>query len=225
MTGPLLRPYLCLAALLALSLSTAGLGGAAADAAPLADTQAPSVPQGQALVKRTRTSVTMVWRASTDNVAVAGYRLFRNGRAVATVRKPGFVYRGLRCGTRYTLALEAYDAAGNASNRAYATGSISTVACAAPRTKPKPAEAAPKAPQPAPAVGRSTDQSPTCGSTPAADRASDEARGPPGSTRRHARGARHTKPARTGDLVLVRGWQLRRRDARARTDLRSQLQA
>ena len=115
------------------------------------------MPQGQALVKRTRTSVTMVWRASTDNVAVAGYRLFRNGRAVATVHKPGFVYRGLRCGTRYTLALQAYDTAGNASNRAYATGSISTVACAAPRTNPKPPPRPAESAEARSCVGRSPD--------------------------------------------------------------------
>jgi hypothetical protein len=202
MTGRL-RPYLCFAALLALSLSTAGLGGAAAGAAPLADTQAPSVPQGQALVKRTRTSVAMVWRASTDNVAVAGYRLFRNGRAVATVRKPGYVYRGLRCGTRYTLALAAYDAAGNASNRAYATGSISTLACAAPRTKPRP-KPKPKAPQPAPAPG----------TAPSVANLWVDANG--GScTRRSTRAGwvdaqacswiEAYRAARTGDLILVRG--------------------
>ena len=203
MTGRLLRPYLCFAALLALSLSTVGLGGAAADAAPLADTQAPSVPQGQALVKRTRTSVAMVWRASTDNVAVAGYRLFRNGRAVATVRKPGFVYRGLRCGTRYTLALQAYDAAGNASNRAYATGSISTVACAAPKTKPKPP---PKAPKPAPA--------PVSGAAPTVANLWVDPNG--GSCARRSMRAgwvdaqacswnQAYQASRTGDLILVRG--------------------
>ena len=144
-----------LGTLLAVALAFAGASGGSAGAAPYADTQAPSVPQGQALVNRTRTTVSMVWRASADNVGVAGYRLFKNGRAVATVGKPGFTYRNLRCGTRYTFALEAYDAAGNASNRAYATGSISTLACKPARAKPpsgpKPSPA-PAATSPAPAV-------------------------------------------------------------------------
>ena len=72
------------------------------------------------------TTVALIWNASTDNVGVAGYRLYRNDVAVGTVTSPGYTYSGLTCGTSYTFALEAYDAAGNASNRAFATGTTST---------------------------------------------------------------------------------------------------
>ena len=96
---------------------------------PSSDTQAPSVPQGMGFGATTETTVTLGWNASTDNVGVAGYRVFRNGVSVATVPTPGYTYTGLTCGTSYELALEAYDAAGNASNRAEATGSASTTAC------------------------------------------------------------------------------------------------
>jgi hypothetical protein len=101
---------------------------------------------------RTRTTVSLVWRAASDNVGVTGYRLFKNGRAVATATGLRHIYRGLRCGTRYTFALEAYDAAGNASYRPEAVGSISTVRCAiattkpAPRPKPKPTPVVPAKP-------------------------------------------------------------------------------
>ena len=105
-----------------------------------------------AFAGKTRTTVGLVWRASVDDVGVAGYRLYRNGMRVATVRALRFTYTGLRCATRYTFALEAVDGAGNASNRAEATGSITTAACArvsAPQPKPKPkAPAVPKRPAP-----------------------------------------------------------------------------
>ena len=56
---------------------------------PSSDTQAPSVPQGMGFGATTETTVTLGWNASTDNVGVAGYRVFRNGVSVATVRHPG----------------------------------------------------------------------------------------------------------------------------------------
>ncbi len=93
------------------------------------DSSPPSVPQGMAFAAKTRTTVRLVWRASTDDVGVAGYRLYRNGVRVATVRGLQYTYTALRCATRYTFALEAIDAAGNASYRAEATGSITTAAC------------------------------------------------------------------------------------------------
>ena len=198
--GPF-SPHHWLGVLIAAVLLVAGFAGGSASAAPVADTQPPSVPQGQALVDPTRTSVSMVWRAATDNVAVAGYRLFRNGQAVARVGKPGFTYRGLRCGTRYAFALEAYDAAGNASNRAYATGSVSTLACAVPRAKPKPS---PKLPAPAQAAGRTPSTAnlwvdPTGGSCVRRGTRAGWVDGQACSWSQ-AHGA-----ARTGDLILVRG--------------------
>ena len=92
-------------------------GAAPSSSAAPADTVPPSVPQGMAFAGKTRTTVRLVWRASTDDVGVAGYRLYRNGARVATVRALQYTYVGLRCATRYTFALEAVDAAGNASNR------------------------------------------------------------------------------------------------------------
>ena len=86
-------------------------------ACAVADTTPPSVPQGQQFTGTTQTSTTMTWSASTDNVGVSGYRAFLNGAAVGTTTSLAYTYTGLTCGTTYTVALEAYDAAGNASNR------------------------------------------------------------------------------------------------------------
>ena len=108
-----------------------------------ADSQAPTVPQGMAFSARTKTTVSLVWKAARDNVRVAGYRLFRNGVSVATKVTPGYTYKGLKCGTKYTFALVAYDAAGNTSSRAEATGSTSTAACTAGSPPPPPPRSPP----------------------------------------------------------------------------------
>jgi hypothetical protein len=118
----------------------------------VADARPPSVPQGMRFAGKTRKTISLVWRASSDDTAVAGYRLYRNGVRVATVRTLRYVFRGLGCGKRYTIALEAYDAAGNASNRAEATGAIKTNACgAATPKKPAPKKPVKKKPAAAPA--------------------------------------------------------------------------
>jgi chitodextrinase len=93
------------------------------------DTQAPSVPQGQAIGNATQASFTMTWNAATDNVGVAGYSAYLNGTKVGTTTGTSYTYTGLACGTTYTVALEAFDAAGNASDRNYASGPASTSAC------------------------------------------------------------------------------------------------
>jgi len=93
------------------------------------DTVPPSVPQGMAFSGKTQTTVSLVWLASTDNVGVAGYHLSRDNVRIASTQNLAFTFTGLACGTTYTFGLEAYDAAGNVSNRAEATGSISTNPC------------------------------------------------------------------------------------------------
>ena len=105
---------------------------------PSTDTQAPSVPQAMSFGTTTQTTIALAWNASTDNVGVVGYRLLRNNVSVTTVATPGYTYTGLTCGTSYTLALEAYDAAGNVSDRALATGTSSTSACGGGSPPPPP---------------------------------------------------------------------------------------
>ena len=96
------------------------------------DAQAPTVPSGVTLATRTATSISISWTASTDNVGVAGYHLYLAGTAVGTATTMSYTFTGLTCNTNYTLAVDAYDAAGNKS--AQATTAISTSAC--PDTRP-----------------------------------------------------------------------------------------
>ena len=81
------------------------------------DTQAPTAPAGVVASSRTATSIALTWSASTDNVGVTGYGLYRGGSLVGTSTTTTGIFSGLTCNTNYTLAVDAYDAAGNRSRR------------------------------------------------------------------------------------------------------------
>jgi chitodextrinase len=97
-----------------------------------ADTTPPSVPSGLAVSATTATSIGLSWSASTDSVGVAGYGVFVNGSRVDTTSATGYTFSGLKCGTSYTLAVDAYDAAGNHSAQA----SVVTATSPCPDTIP-----------------------------------------------------------------------------------------
>lgn len=83
----------------------------------IADTTAPSVPTGVTVGTRGITSIPLTWTASTDNVAVTGYRVYRNGGAtpVGSPTTTSFTDNGLTVNTSYTYTVSAVDAAGNES--------------------------------------------------------------------------------------------------------------
>lgn len=80
-----------------------------------ADTTAPSAPAGLRATSLTAGSVGLAWNASTDDVAVAGYRVYRNGTKIATTASPAYTDPTARKGKSYTYTVKAYDAAGNVS--------------------------------------------------------------------------------------------------------------
>jgi chitodextrinase len=79
------------------------------------DTTAPSVPGGLTAGAVTPTSVTVSWTASTDNVGVTGYDVFRNGVAAGSTATTSITVSGLTPATAYTFTVKAKDAAGNLS--------------------------------------------------------------------------------------------------------------
>jgi mannan endo-1,4-beta-mannosidase len=91
------------------------------------DTTAPSTPGGLTVGTRTQGSISLSWTASSDNVAVTGYTVYRNGSSVGTTTGTAFTVSGLTCNTGYTLAVDAYDAAGNHSTKT--SSSVTTAAC------------------------------------------------------------------------------------------------
>jgi chitodextrinase len=98
------------------------------------DTTPPSTPTNLAQSGSTATSVTASWAASTDNVGVTGYTLYVNGAQVGTTTGTSATATGLSCGTTYTVAVDAFDAAGNHSTKA--SVSASTAACSGDTTPP-----------------------------------------------------------------------------------------
>ncbi|WP_236004481.1 CARDB domain-containing protein [Amycolatopsis pittospori] len=78
------------------------------------DTQAPSAPANLALTEPAPGQVRLAWSASTDNVGVTGYTVYRDGTPVTTIT--GTTFTETRpVGTRIEYFVRAKDAAGNVS--------------------------------------------------------------------------------------------------------------
>ena len=82
---------------------------------PPADTTAPSTPAGVVATAKSSGEIDLSWTSSTDNVAVAGYRVYRDGAVIATVGSNSWFDTGLTAGSAQTYTVIAFDAAGNAS--------------------------------------------------------------------------------------------------------------
>ncbi|MGH3648474.1 MAG: YbhB/YbcL family Raf kinase inhibitor-like protein [Micromonosporaceae bacterium] len=82
---------------------------------PSDDAQPPTVPTGLRSTTVTSNSVTLAWNASTDNIGVKGYRVFRNGTEFADVPDLTATDSGLQPDTTYNYTVAAYDANGNVS--------------------------------------------------------------------------------------------------------------
>src|SRR5450631_1607330 len=101
----------------------AGCGSGEPDAAaatpstlvPIPDSQTPTVPTGLVSSAVHSSSVDISWAASTDNVAVTGYKIYRNGTQAGTSTTLTFSDSGLSRATTYSYTVAAYDAAGNLS--------------------------------------------------------------------------------------------------------------
>ena len=81
------------------------------------DTTAPSTPASLVASGTTSSTTNLAWNASTDNVAVTGYNVYRGttllGSTTATVRT--YSVTGLTASTAYTFSVKAKDAANNLS--------------------------------------------------------------------------------------------------------------
>ena len=83
------------------------------------DTQAPSVPTNVWAVGQSSSSIKVTWTASTDNVAVTGYKIYRNGSLASTSATTSYTDTGLAEDTTYTYTVSAYDASANESAQSY----------------------------------------------------------------------------------------------------------
>ena len=81
-----------------------------------ADTQAPTAPTNLAYANLTQISVDLSWTASSDNVGVTGYQIYKNGSLLTTTTGTSYSVNGLSASTSYSFYVKAYDAAGNVSS-------------------------------------------------------------------------------------------------------------
>nr|WP_242586689.1 carbohydrate-binding protein [Enterococcus sp. DIV0869a] len=79
------------------------------------DTQAPNQVTGVKASNITSTSAQLNWNASTDNVGVEKYEVYRNGSRIGESRTTSFELSGLTANTSYTISIAALDKAGNRS--------------------------------------------------------------------------------------------------------------
>ena len=116
-------------------------GNASAQSAPVTvstvDTAPPTVPSGLRAAAAGGTTVNLSWSAATDNVAVAGYNVYRNGARIATLTGRSYADTSLTNATTYSYTVNAYDAAGNVSAQSTAVA-VTTADTSAPTVPAKP---------------------------------------------------------------------------------------
>ncbi|NEW07704.1 carbohydrate-binding protein [Paenibacillus sp. SYP-B3998] len=81
----------------------------------IADTQAPTIPTNVSVTATTASSVSLSWSASTDNVGVTGYDVYKGGTLAVSVTGTSATVTGLAASTTYAFTVKAKDAAGNIS--------------------------------------------------------------------------------------------------------------
>ncbi len=91
---------------------------------PSADTSAPSVPASPSATATAFNRVALTWTASSDNVGVSGYRIYRDSTLVGVVAGSATSFADVTTtgSTTYSYTVAAVDAAGNASAQSSAAG-------------------------------------------------------------------------------------------------------
>ena len=85
------------------------------DVTTILDTMPPAVPVLKSVVATSSSEIDVTWASTTDNVAVAGYYLYRNNARIVTLNASTtfFADRNLAARTTYHYTLAAYDTTGN----------------------------------------------------------------------------------------------------------------
>jgi len=111
--------------------------GSSACHGSVADTTPPSAPADLTATAAGPSEIDLGWTASSDDVGVAGYRIYRDGGAtpIATVTGTTYADGGLGAGTTHSYTVKAFDAAGNTSSESN-TASATTTADTTPPTAP-----------------------------------------------------------------------------------------
>src|SRR5256712_1131567 len=93
--------------------TSSGVTVTVSNAAP--DITPPSVPTNLSASAVSSSQINLSWTASTDNVGVSGYQIYRGASQIATTSLTSYSDTGLSPATTYSYTVAAYDAAGNVS--------------------------------------------------------------------------------------------------------------
>lgn len=106
---------------------SSSLTATATPATTAPDTQAPTPPSNVLLLSSNYTNAGIKWDSSTDNVGVAGYKIYNNGTTLlGSSTSNTFYTTNLLPGTFYNLTVSAYDIAGNESAQSSSLASFAT---------------------------------------------------------------------------------------------------
>jgi chitodextrinase len=100
------------------------------------DTQPPTIPGGLVATAISPSQIILSWSGSTDNVAVTGYQVFRNGLQVSTTTATNYSDAGLNSNTTYTYTVTAFDDAGNTSAQSVQANATTLIPDTTPPTVP-----------------------------------------------------------------------------------------
>jgi len=95
---------------------------------PTPDTQPPSAPSGLRTSASSDRSISLVWTAASDNVAVTGYQIFEATTQVGAATTTAFTVTGLAASSTHTYTVIAVDAAGNRSTSSNAVTATTSAA-------------------------------------------------------------------------------------------------
>jgi hypothetical protein len=92
----------------------------------VADTAPPTTPTNVAAHVVSSSQVNLTWAASTDDVAVAGYYVFRNGSQITTTSDTSYSDTGLSPSTTYSYTVQAFDVGHNVSAQSSPPATVTT---------------------------------------------------------------------------------------------------
>jgi len=81
------------------------------------DTESPTKPSSVVQGEVTSRSVALSWSASTDNVGVSRYRIYRNGAMISETTGTSYTDASITDSERYCYSVSALDEAGNESDK------------------------------------------------------------------------------------------------------------
>jgi endoglucanase len=90
------------------------------------DTQAPSTPANVHVTATTSSSVALAWNASTDDIGVTGYQVFRGATLAGSPTGLAFTDTGLAAGTTFSYTVRALDGSGKTSTASTAVSATTT---------------------------------------------------------------------------------------------------